>query len=72
MSKLGHCRDCPHYRFMQPTLIRRIEMAPGCPPTHADGTPHNFDWATYADERQTHGVCYCGLSSVDLDLLLLP
>jgi hypothetical protein len=72
VAKLGHCRDCPGYRSDQPTLIRDIPTTHGCPPRHADGTDHDFDWATYCDERDSYGVCYCGLRSIDYYLLVMP
>lgn len=30
---------------------------------HPDGTPCNYDWATYADDFESYGVCSCGQSS---------
>jgi hypothetical protein len=40
--------------------------------THIDGTPHDFEWATYSDETTSYGVCFCGLTSFDFDIMRLP
>lgn len=73
VAKLGHCRDCPHYKSNQPTLIEGgILSTFGCPPSHLDGSPHDFDWATYHDEREGYGVCRCGYRNVDYYLMVLP
>jgi hypothetical protein len=46
-----------------------IACAPGCGPRlHVDGTPHDFDYATYADERTSYGVCRCGFDSMSESL----
>lgn len=63
VTKLGHSRSCPHPRG--PTMLEHVEVRPGCSPRHADGTPHDFDWATYADDRCSYGVCRCGHTSLD-------
>lgn len=73
VSKLGHCRDCPGYRTDQPTMIvRSLATGLGCPPVHVDNTPHDFDWATYADERESYGVCRCGYDNVSHALMVMP
>lgn len=67
ITKLGHCFDCPHYRRDQPTQIDPSLNRGACliRDGHDDGTPHDFEWATYADETKSHGVCRCGLDYVD-------
>lgn len=73
VTKLGHCRDCPGYKRDQVTLIEHeLASSFGCPPGHVDGTPHDFEWATYADETQSYGVCRCGLGYMDFTLLVMP
>src|SRR5262245_52504199 len=49
VAKLGHCFDCPAFRPGQVTAIQHdlLRGSIGCPPRHFDGTPHDFDWATY-------------------------
>jgi hypothetical protein len=71
ITKLGHSRSCPWFRRAQPTMITRgvLKNGCGCPPTHADGTPHDFDWATYSDDFESYGVCYCGLDGMSFDLM---
>jgi hypothetical protein len=62
VSKLGHSRSCPW--FEEP--ISR-EPASGavtifvCGGRHQDGTPHDFEWATYSDDTVSTGVCRCGM-----------
>lgn len=65
--KLGHCADCPWYKPDQLTELKPelLRGHLGCPPQHSDGTPHNFDWATYCDDTMSHGVCVCGMTGVD-------
>lgn len=61
ITKLGHCRDCSHHGTASDTqMVPQVECLPGCPPRHADSTPHDFDFATYADDRVSYGVCRCG------------
>lgn len=58
ITKLGHCRtcDCPKGNTTMPD----IKLSPGCPPKHADGSEHNYNWATYCDNSTSYGVCRCG------------
>lgn len=74
IAKLGHSRDCPWYRTDQLTTVQPelLRGSIGCPPRHADGSPHNFSWATYADERTSTGVCVCGTSSLSWSLWSMP
>lgn len=73
VAKLGHCRDCEAFRPNQSTMIEHaMSNGWGCPPSHADGTPHDFDWATYSDETASYGVCRCGQDSMNHDLFILP
>lgn len=60
ITKLGHSRAC-HW-FGEPA---RVEIAiRGCGGEHVDGTPHDFEWATYSDDTTTTGVCRCGTSAL--------
>lgn len=74
IAKLGHCATCDYYardcyendapsRVVSGLLVRI------CPPSHCDGTPHDFTWATYADAESSFGVCRCGLGAIDFDLM---
>jgi hypothetical protein len=36
------------------------------------GGRHDFDWATYADDECSYGVCDCGLSAIDFDMMSMP
>ncbi len=73
VAKLGHCRDCPSFDSKQATMIdRRLSTTFGCPPQHLDGTEHDFEWATYSDERDSYGVCRCGHDSLADALWSLP
>lgn len=74
VAKLGHCVDCPGFRPGQPNMLQPdlLRGSTGCPPRHADGSVHDFDWATYTDERMSTGVCRCGLSAIDYDVLVMP
>ena len=72
--KLGHSRDCPWWKPDQLTAIEYdlVRGSIGCPPRHSDGSDHDFDWATYSDERTSYGVCRCGMSGLDWSLWTLP
>lgn len=72
--KLGHCVDCPWYKPDQLTAIERdlVRGSIGCPPRHVDGSDHDFEWATYTDERISTGVCRCGMSGLSHALWTLP
>jgi len=74
VAKLGHCATCPGWTPGQATLLEPdlLRGSTGCPPQHGDGSPHNFDWATYADERLSTGVCRCGVSEMDWSIWFLP
>lgn len=67
VTKLGHCKDCPYKDVARPVLPD-VPLAPGGPPRHADGTPHDYEWATYADDHQSYGVCRCGHDSMSASL----
>lgn len=80
IAKLGHCDTCDWSGIdcaendapsEADHKLRQFGgmMVHRCPPAHSDGTSHDFNWATYADEDETHGVCRCGLSAVDYDLM---
>lgn len=74
VAKLGHCRTCPGYDPTEPNMVNPtlLRGSIGCPPRHADGSPHDFEWATYSDERMSTGVCRCGMSGLTWALLTLP
>ena len=72
IAKLGHCIDCPHYKRGQPTQV--VDGLGGCAlyDRHADGSPHDFEWATYSDDTTSTGVCRCGLHAIHYDMARLP
>jgi hypothetical protein len=43
----------------------------GCPVLQEDGA-HFFGWATYADDLCSYGVCRCGLTEIDFDIMRMP
>lgn len=43
-----------------------MECGGKCP---ASGGQHNFDWATYADDVCTYGVCSCGITHMDVAMM---
>lgn len=71
VTKLGHCESCEFRGVYPPVdtwLMKELHYraAVGCgSEKHHDGTPHDFDWATYADETTTYGVCRCRLRDID-------
>jgi hypothetical protein len=66
IAKLGHCRSCYWYRSDQLTTTQPelLDGSLGCPPRHSDGTPHNYEWATYSDDTRSYGVCRCGMDGM--------
>lgn len=67
VTKLGHCRTCearplivevPPGHLMSSTLSYWV-----CPPSHP-GHVHDFNYATYADDLCTYGVCTCGYTDM--------
>ena len=72
VTKLGHSRSCPFFKTDQANMLQPGLLAGGCPPRHADGSEHDFNWATYNDDRSSTGVCRCGLAQIDHDMLVLP
>ena len=75
VAKLGHCRTCPYYIEGEPSMLEVTASSTlfvcGAD-KHPDGTPHDFDWATYADETTSYGVCRCGYDSMSQSLMGLP
>lgn len=73
ITKLGHCRTCRFFASMTDAdrAAQRGEQIPVLRATleHADGTRHNFGWATYSDARQSTGVCRCGVSEIHYDAM---
>lgn len=65
ITKLGHCRTCPYHdageTVVAETAFTQVFL---CGKDHGDGTPHDFSWAMYADDRATYGVCRCGLEQM--------
>jgi hypothetical protein len=72
IAKLGHCRDCPHYRSVQLTQIDTTLSGCSLRGRHCDGTPHDFNWATYTDETMSSGVCNCGVYEIHFDMARMP
>lgn len=74
VTKLGHSRACPWFRSDQLTAVMPdlLTKPRSCPPTHADGSHHSFEWATYTDDTLTTGVCRCGVHQIDIDMSTLP
>jgi len=71
VTKLGHSRDCPHHG-KHPPQMPVCPLKPGCPPEHLDGTPHDFEWATYVSGTISTGVCRCGLEQWSYDMWRMP
>ena len=69
ITKLGHCRTCPFHRedARLPAEAALTLFVCGTD-RHADGTPHDFDWATYADDFTSYGVCRCGMDAMSKSL----
>lgn len=79
ITKLGHCRSCPFYRKLRAGLryepektAAQVSLFVCGSDKHADGTPHDFDWATYSDETESYGVCRCGYDNYSHAMLTLP
>lgn len=76
ITKLGHCRTCPFFITLDDRPV--TPMPPGFAiyvcgsDRHRDGTPHDFSWATYADETTSYGVCMCGLDDLSHSMLTMP
>jgi hypothetical protein len=72
VTKLGHSRDCGYYDVHRVVFdrmaARSIVTSCGTDVCH-DGSPHDFNWATYDDAEMSTGVCRCGLRELDLMLL---
>lgn len=78
VCKLGHCASCPwhgviqiHPSRMMTTNVPRVWSWFACPPGCVD-EKHDFNWATYADDMMSTGVCKCGLREIDLSILVMP
>lgn len=72
VTKLGHILSCPFVGTVRVSYPKALAPGGGCPPRHADGTPHDFDWASYVGDNSTYGVCSCGLTAMDHDLMVMP
>lgn len=87
ITKLGHCRTCdyagtdeswnliPMDLDLVEFMKKEFEFRGHCAARrdqHHDGTPHDFDWATYADDHESYGVCRCGLDSMTDSLMRFP
>lgn len=82
ITKLGHNRDCPWFGKIALLTDQTLQgIADRYPqvmlfqcggPTCVDGKPHNFDWATYADDTLETGVCRCGYRELDHYLMVMP
>jgi hypothetical protein len=79
IARLGHCRSCPWRlpKSFEPLVgVRNVARQMGdaprivLVPEHVDGTPHDFEWATYADEQTSTGVCRCGLPQIEHNALV--
>lgn len=75
ITKLGHCMTCPYYSDLEPSTLDvtgNMSLFVCAMDNHRDGTPHDFEWATYSDELMSYGVCRCGLDSMTLSMLTGP
>ncbi len=69
VTKLGHCATCPDGKIVvvRPCELMSSSVRPflqlwicGEKTDHV----HDFEWATYADEDESYGVCVCGLDQI--------
>lgn len=61
ISKLGHCRTCPWFTTAhRSACVVETKCA------------HDFEWATYADDATTTGVCRCGVTAITYSMMVGP
>lgn len=65
ITKLGHAQNCPYFT--------KHYSGGGCVNGKCPfGAEHNFEWATYEDDRMGTGVCQCGVTDMSFSMATMP